>query len=293
MTSSWEFAKGHGTKNDFILLKDRNSLLSLTPARVRQLCDRHAGIGADGVIRIVKAEFVPEWRGDPELWFMDYRNADGSVAEMCGNGLRVLVRYLLEEDMVTGPQVDIATRAGLRSAWPLAEGTIRTAMGGVKVGSNPVSVSVRHHGRSYPAVPVEVGNPHLVIFLPEGEELAALDLRVAPQLDPRAFPEGANVEFAVTDAPGVLRFRVYERGDGETLSCGTGAVAVAAAHARLLGRLASQPARAATPAPADPSQQVFTVHALGGRLTVELTGDQAYLTGPAVIIARGSVVLPE
>lgn len=290
MTSSWDFAKGHGTKNDFILLKDRNSLLTLTPSRVRELCDRHGGIGADGVIRIVKAQFVPEWTGDPELWFMDYRNADGSVAEMCGNGLRVLVRYLLEEGMVTGPCVDIATRAGVRSAWPLSDGTIRTAMGGVRVSSQPASM--HHGGRNYPAVHVNVGNPHLVTFLPDEAELARLDLQMPPQLDTHAFPEGANVEFVVADAPDVLRFRVYERGDAETLSCGTGAVAVAAAHARRLGRGAPHPAREVVPPGADEAQ-VFTVHARGGKLIVELTGNQAYLTGPAVIIARGSLVLPE
>ena len=91
---TWSFVKGHGTRNDFVVLKDRSAMMRLTKADVRFLCDRRGGIGGDGVLRAVKAEHVPEWTGDPDLWFMDYRNADGSIAEMCGNGLRVFVRAL-------------------------------------------------------------------------------------------------------------------------------------------------------------------------------------------------------
>ena len=95
----WSFAKGHGTENDFVVLLDREGTLMLGEPEVRFLCDRHAGIGADGVLRAVSARHVRDWEGDPELWFMDYRNADGSVAEMCGNGIRVFAGSSFDEDL--------------------------------------------------------------------------------------------------------------------------------------------------------------------------------------------------
>ena len=112
----WSFSKGHGTENDFVLLLDREAMLDVGPAEVRYLCDRRAGIGADGLLRAVLAKHIDSWDGDGSLWFMDYRNADGSVAEMCGNGVRVFVRFLVDEGLASGPTVPIATRSGLREA---------------------------------------------------------------------------------------------------------------------------------------------------------------------------------
>jgi diaminopimelate epimerase len=109
----WSFTKGHGTENDFVLILDRESMLEIGPAEVRFICNRRAGIGGDGLLRAVLAKHVAGWEGDGALWFMDYRNADGSIAEMCGNGIRVFVRYLLDQDLVSGPVVEIATRDGL------------------------------------------------------------------------------------------------------------------------------------------------------------------------------------
>ena len=272
---TWGFAKGHGTRNDFVLLKDRTGSAPLEPEQVRFLCDRHGGIGADGVIRAIKAAHVPGWDGDPDLWFMDYRNADGSLAEMCGNGLRVFGRFLMEEDLVDSKDLVIATRAGLRGVRELPDGRMCAHMGAVRVGPEPISVV--HAGRCYPATVVDVGNPHAVVLLPEAVELDGLDLSDAPLLDRAVFPQGANVEFVRVDGERELSMRVHERGSGETLSCGTGVVAAAAARAETLG---GPDGHCAVTVP-------------GGRLEVTLDDGRAELIGPAVIIARGEVLVPD
>ena len=140
----WSFAKGHGTHNDFVVLLDRESMLEVGPSEVRFICDRRGGIGADGLLRAVLAKHIDGWTGDGALWFMDYRNADGSIAEMCGNGLRVFIRFLLDQGLVNGPAVRIATRSGLREATLLPDGRIRVSMGSVAIGN---SISRRQYGR--------------------------------------------------------------------------------------------------------------------------------------------------
>ena len=143
----WSFSKGHGTENDFVLLLDREAMLDIGPAEVRYLCDRRAGIGGDGLLRAVLAKHVDGWEGDGSLWFMDYRNADGSIAEMCGNGARVFARFLADEGLASGPMVPIATRSGLRETTLLPDGRVRVAMGPVTVRDAAVQVSVAD-GRS-------------------------------------------------------------------------------------------------------------------------------------------------
>ena len=146
----WSFSKGHGTENDFVLLLDREAMLDVGPAEVRYLCDRRAGIGGDGLLRAVLAKHVDGWDGDGSLWFMDYRNADGSVAEMCGNGARVFARFLADEGLASGPTVSIATRSGLRETTLLPDGRVRVAMGPVTVGetgSGSASVGDAPRGR--------------------------------------------------------------------------------------------------------------------------------------------------
>ncbi|MFP5283730.1 MAG: diaminopimelate epimerase [Actinomycetes bacterium] len=271
----WSFVKGHGTENDFVLLLDSDHRLPLGAAEVRWICDRHRGIGADGVLRVVRAEHVEDWAGDPDLWFMDYRNADGSVAEMCGNGVRVFTRYLLEDGLVSGPTVPIATRAGLKEAAVLPDGRVRAAMGPATVGAADVTVRP-YGGLEQTAVRVEVGNPHAVSFL---DDLAELDLHTAPGWAPAgAFPAGVNLEFVRRVAPRHLAMRVYERGVGETRSCGTGTVAVAAA--------------AEATQPSGSGAVRYRVDVPGGTVEVELNGDQTYLTGPAVLVARGELIIP-
>ncbi|SEQ84122.1 diaminopimelate epimerase [Microlunatus flavus] len=269
----WRFSKGHGTQNDFVVLLDRDNTLQPTVEDVRWLCDRRAGIGGDGLLRAVLARHVPEWDGDPSVWFMDYRNADGSVAQMCGNGVRVFVRYLLDEGLATGPEVPVATRAGLRPATVLPDGRIRVGMGQVAVGAGSVRVTTAD-GAAFDATPADVGNPHAVA-LTTGIE--ALDLTHAPRWEPAdAFPEGVNLEFVEPRGERHVAMRVFERGVGETRSCGTGTVAVAAAARERLGG----------------GDGVWTVDVPGGRVEVELSGDEATLTGPAVLVAHGEVTLP-
>ena len=271
------FAKGHGTRNDFVCLTDPDDLVPLSEAAVRFLCDRRGGIGGDGVLRAVRGRHVDGWTGDPDAWFMDYRNADGSIAEMCGNGVRVFTRYLVEEGLVNAADspIVIGTRAGERSADLLPDGRVRVWMGRPRVDAEPVRIG--HRERSDLATAVDVGNPHAVVRLDELDALAGLDLGVAPTYPAEAFPSGVNVEYAVIVGDAHARMRVHERGVGETESCGTGTVAVAAA-------LASQ--QGAT-------EGTWRIDVPGGSVEVELRDGQAWLTGPAVIVARGHVALPK
>ena len=264
----YSFHKGHGTKNDFIILDDSYGMHEMQPDFIQMLTDRHSGVGADGVIRVVRAGSVRHWDGDPQLWFLDYYNADGSIAEMCGNGLRVFARHLINEQLVTSGSFDVATRAGIKHVEINRHGQIRTDIGDVVVSDGTITVS--HCARSWDAVKVDVGNPHAVVMIGDGE-LAALDLHTAPTWSPaEAFPDGVNVEFIHVDGPGRLSMRVFERGVGETMSCGTGVVASAAAYQRASGH--TGPVEVTVP---------------GGALSVAFDGAAASLTGPAVIIGRG------
>ncbi|HEY4458291.1 MAG TPA: diaminopimelate epimerase, partial [Pseudonocardiaceae bacterium] len=211
-----EFLKGHGTQNDFVLLPDVDGALDLTAARVRALCDRQQGLGADGVLRIVPAARVPGLDTDVE-WFMDYRNADGSIAEMCGNGVRVFVRYLVDAGLAKPGEFSIATRAGDRRV-QVGPDAVTVDMGPARVFGESVATI---GGRTLPGLAVDVGNPHLVCALDDTDlDLAALDLSVAPGHDPVVFPNGVNVEFTRSRSADELRMRVHERGVGETRSCG-------------------------------------------------------------------------
>ena len=270
------FAKGHGTQNDFVVLVDRENMQPLLAEQVRRICDRRAGIGADGVLRAVLAKHIPGWDGDREVWFMDYRNADGSIAEMCGNGIRVFARYLIDEGLAYGPVLPIATRAGLREAELLPDARVRVAMGPVVVAPGTVEVTT-DDGTRHTGTPVDVGNPHAVSFV---DDVTAVSLGHPPDFPVEAFPEGVNLEFVQRLAPRHLAMRVFERGSGETRSCGTGSVASAAAawaQDRHLGE-------------ADAERVTYRVDVLGGMVEVELS-DQAYLTGPVAIVARGVLTI--
>ena len=282
---SLSFAKGHGTENDFVLLVDRDDRAPLTGDQVRWICDRRAGVGADGILRAVHGRHVPEWTGASDTWFMDYRNADGSSAEMCGNGVRVFVRHLIEQGLADGPTVPVGTRAGLRIAEVLADGRIRVAMGPARVSTDEVRVSTAD-ARQFDAVPVDVGNPHAVSFCADPTQI---DLRDAPTWQPgAAFPHGVNAEFVSAVAPRHLAMRVYERGSGETRSCGTGTVAAAAAWHHRHHRVDAPEADGQAP-----ERTVrYRVDVPGGTVEVEL-GEQTYLTGPAVIVARGELLVPD
>ena len=275
------FAKGHGTENDFVILPDPGDLASLPATLVARLCDRHAGLGADGVLRVVRtgalaAGTTAAQYGDSAEWFMDYRNADGSVAEMCGNGLRVFARYLLDHGMAEGPAFTVATRAGLRRVRVEPGGSITADMVPVTVLGPGSAVS---GGTVFDGLRVSVGNPHLACLV--DAPLDKFDLSAPPELDPEQFPDGANLELVQLTGPGSLAMRVHERGSGETRSCGTGVVAAAAAAtAAAAGQAAGTGARGSTS---------WQVSVPGGQLTVRLDATTSWLTGPAVIVAEGEL----
>ncbi|MFC6084645.1 diaminopimelate epimerase [Sphaerisporangium aureirubrum] len=268
------FVKGHGTENDFVILPDPDGALDLPATLVAALCDRRAGIGADGVLHVVPAKLSAEateirarggYTGDAE-WFMDYRNADGGAVEMCGNGLRVFARYLVEAGLADPGEFDVVTRAGVRRVRMEPDGRVTVGMGRPRVvGESWATVA----GTRYPGLVVDMGNPHVACVT--GEPVARFDLGPQPGFDPAVFPTGVNVEMINSVGDRRVVMRVHERGCGETRSCGTGAVAsaVAAAHA------------------AGETTGVWTVEVLGGLLTVTLADDTSHLTGPAVLVASG------
>jgi diaminopimelate epimerase len=276
---SYPFLKGHGTENDFVLLPDHDGSVhgELSAARVRALCDRRAGIGGDGVLRVIRASAQPLVEEDAVRpapggvaaeWFMDYRNRDGSRSQMCGNGIRVFARHLVEEGLVAADlPIPIGTRGGTRTvthdgeAWTVDMGPARI-LGETKVSAGD---------RSWPAVHVDISNPHAVVFLDDLAE--AGPLAEEPAYDVMLYPEGVNVEFVVRRGPGHIGMRVHERGSGETRSCGTGACAAAVAAA------GAGPGR-------------WRVDVPGGELEVSCDEQgRVHLTGPALLVARGATDL--
>ena len=249
---------GHGTHNDFVILFDPDDQLEITAPQVAAMCDRENGIGADGVIRIVK---------DSGKWFMDYRNSDGSIAEMCGNGIRVMARYLVAKGHHREGIFAIDTRAGIKHLRVPAEDDISVNMG--KVYDEAEDVEATANGTTYSGFNINVGNPHAVVFIDDLSTLGSL--HVAPTVAPAdSYPEGVNVEF-VEILPGhEAKMRVHERGSGETQSCGTGTCAVALAATKKIG--GSLPSR-------------WVIYPPGGRLVVDIDGhSNATLTGPAVLL---------
>jgi diaminopimelate epimerase len=274
-STGYRFLKGHATENDFLLLPDHDGTVhgELSPSRVRALCDRRAGLGADGVLRVVRAAVAGLGGPDDDAgWFMDYRNADGTAAEMCGNGIRLFGRHLVDEGLVDPAEpIRVGTRDGVKTV--LVEGDRITVEMGVPRVLGETSVSVGH--RSWPARHVDVGNPHAVAFVDDLAEAGAL--AEPPLYDATAFPDGVNVEFVVRRGPGELAMRVHERGSGETRSCGTGACAAMVAAASADG-------------PVRPER--YLVDVPGGQLHVSWDGaGELRLTGPALVIARGQTTL--
>lgn len=271
------FLKGHGTQNDFVIIPDAENGIELSPAAVAALCDRRAGIGADGVLHVVRSAAHPEARAmaAEAEWFMDYRNGDGSVAEMCGNGVRVFARYLQRAGHVGEGDVAVATRGGVKHVHIDKEGLITVGMGKAELPAGDVTVSVGE--RTWPATNVNMGNPHAVAFV--GDLAHAGTLYDAPPFAlASAYPHGVNVEFVVDRGPRHVAMRVHERGSGETRSCGTGACAVAVATARRDGL---DPAVTGAPV-------TYEVDLPGGRLTItERPGGEIEMTGPAEIVAEG------
>jgi diaminopimelate epimerase len=249
------FSKYHGTGNDFVLVEDMDDRVRLDPALIAAMCDRHAGVGADGVIRIAPG-LTPG-----ASFFMDYSNADGVVAEMCGNGIRCLGKYVFDRGL-TSATVDMGPPSLDRAAIPMAGDPDSRFIG------ERLDVA----GASFTATAVSMGNPHCVVFLKPGVDMQQLDVAGLGGAIERSplFPNGTNVEFVqvVGDRIYVL---VWERGSGQTMACGTGACAslVACSLQGLTGRQ---------------SELSFP----GGRLQATWREDgHVLLSGPAVCVFDG------
>jgi diaminopimelate epimerase len=281
-----EFSKGHGTQNDFVVLPDEDVRLDLRAEAVAALCDRQRGLGADGVLRVARTgalrdadvlEELPEGIAADD-WFMDYRNADGSIAEMCGNGVRVFAHYLAATGRESRSDYVVGSRAGARPVVVHSvdgfRADVSVDMGIVReLGTSTATVN----GRVFTGLGIDVGNPHLACVEPHLTRgaLAQLDLSVAPGYDPALFPGGVNIELLTPLVDGAVDMRVYERGVGETRSCGTGTVAAAAAAVRYGGGAQDGSA--------------VTVRIPGGAVTVRFAGERASLRGPSVLVATGQI----
>ena len=285
------FTKGHGTGNDFVLILDADGELNLTKAQIAKICDRHFGVGANGLIRVVKSEYIAEGRAvlkdEPNaIWFMDYYNADGTTAEMCGNGIRVFARFLTERGLsqiIDGSTLPVGTRDGVKDLTKSANG-FAVDLGRWKLEEESL---VEAHGLDVarPAQGIDVGNPHAVVALAELKDLAALKLVDAPVISPEP-ASGANVEFVVPNDPmvqngvGHISMRVFERGVGETLSCGTGVAAAALATRFWAGTEA-------------PSQWQVSVPGgvVGVRMFATEDGEHVAISGPAELVFDGEIDL--
>lgn len=274
------FAKYQGTGNDFVMLADPDDQITLDPEMVRHICDRRFGIGGDGVIRLAPGDEGSEF-------FMDYVNSDGSIGEMCGNGIRCLAVFARAEGLTSAFEIKVGTRAGVKTVTILEDGSVRVDMGPpefapdaipVDWSGDPLHAKIELHDAVVEAACLSMGNPHAVVFVDEPDVVPLR--RIGPAIEKHAmFPNGANAEFAVVETPERVRMRVWERGAGETLACGTGACAVAVAS-RLLRDTAD----------------VVTVVLPGGELVVEWTGTpgdgtSVFLTGPAVRSFEGEIEL--
>lgn len=273
------FTKGHGTANDFILISDVKNEWIPTVPQITWLCDRRRGVGADGVIRVVPTALVSEF-ADLAIatWFMDYRNSDGSIAEMCGNGARVFARYLVASGLETKKEFVIATRAGLHQVEVNSDFSVSISMGVARKVANgsPITVTIPSSEVEFVAAGVYAPNPHAVVCLPENVNLNDIELGT-PQVNPsEVFPDGVNIEFVKRMGPNHVAMRVVERGSGETMSCGTGACAVAWVEMLEMG-VSSGEVRVDVP---------------GGTLWVSLVDQQLWLRGSADLVARGKILLP-
>jgi diaminopimelate epimerase len=278
------FAKGHGTQNDFVVLADLDAALVLTPGVVSALCDRRRGLGADGVLRVTTAgaalaagvfDRIPDGVS-PGDWYMDYRNADGSIAQMCGNGVRVFAHYLRAGGLESRDEFVVGSLSGPRPVViqhvDATCADVRVDMGKAnRLGPGQAVVG----GRTFNGLAVDVGNPHLacVDSALTVEELAELDVAAPVSFDHDQFPDGVNVEILTAPVDGMVSMRVHERGVGETRSCGTGTVAAAVAALSQSG--------AAT--------GTLTVRVPGGDVVVTVTEATSYLRGPSVLVARGEL----
>jgi diaminopimelate epimerase len=272
------FSKMEGLGNDFVVTHEVDaSGIDSIALHIARLCDRRRGIGADGVIFI-----LPSQSAD---YCMRIFNADGSEAEMCGNGIRCMIAYLEKKNLATGPRLTIETKAGMITTERL-DSRVRVGMGApildaakiptAKTSGHVIMESLTAGGKTFLVTAVSMGNPHAVIFAERITD--ELVLQYGRELERHVFfPRRANVEFVRISAKDEIEMRVYERGCGETMACGTGACAAVVAGI-LTKKLANR----------------VTVHLRGGDLLIEWDGDTAHpvsLTGPAAWVFDGEVAV--
>ena len=278
------FQKMHGTLNDFVVFHDFDGNLPFSPQQAALICDRRAGVGADGVIVVRKSSTAD--------FFMDYMNADGSLAEMCGNGIRCLAKYVYDNGLTDKKTLQVQTRAGIKTLEliPGQDGKIDSVQ--VDMGEpifsperipakiDPTSAPILDHpveveGRTFSASVLSMGNPHCVIVVDDDPELLPKLYGPAIECHP-LFPAKINVEFIRAIDRTHIVMRVWERGSGETFSCGTGACAAAVA-ARLKGLVNS----------------TASVELLGGELTIEWKGigSSVLMTGSSIFVFDGYITI--
>src|SRR5215210_7837860 len=256
------FTKMHGAGNDFLIFDPGEVEGADLPALARRCCDRHFGVGADGIL-------VPAPARDADLE-MVYLNSDGSPSEMCGNGLRCLARYARDYELVDRDALTVATGAGVKKVVLYPDGSSRVDMG-------PPEFGTEIEAGGFRLLRVSMGNPHAVAFLQDAEALEALDLATAgpPIENAPLFPQKTNVEFVHSRDTHQIRMRIWERGAGETLASGSGSCAAAVAALRT--GLAESPVR---------------VHLDGGVVRIDWAGQEhpVYMTGPAEYVCEGELL---
>jgi diaminopimelate epimerase len=292
MAADLHFTKGQGTGNDFVLFADPDGEVDLSPSQIAAICDRHFGVGADGVLRAVRSRSLDAGAAALEEdesaeWFMDYHNADGSLSEMCGNGIRVFTRYLIDNGLATlapGETLVIGTRGGVRDV-QLNKLGFQVDLGRWRLDGGEPLVRAKNLQVARPGLGINVGNPHVVVALADDDELDSADLSFIPHLEP-APADGANIEFVVPGDPlvrdgvGHIRMRVHERGSGETLSCGTGAAAAALATRHWAG--AGAPSNWSVAVPGG---------VVGVRMFPTEDGEHVALSGPAELVYEGDLAI--
>lgn len=272
-----DFSKWHGLGNDYIIVAAAGLGFNMNAARASAICDRHFGIGSDGILL---------WGGTESTGLkLEIYNPDGSRAEMCGNGIRMLARYLFDNNHVTKATFPVNTGAGIITPTVLPGGQVRVFMGQARLGgagiigyegvrgeSEALSQKIECEGQDFEFTFVDMGNPHCVIEVDNLEDLEIA--RFGPVIETHGiFPNRTNVEFMTVTGRAEVSMRVWERGVGETNACGTGACAVAVAAYRL--RNVGSP---------------VTVHLPGGDLLIEVSPEmEVNMTGPAEEIYSGSM----
>jgi diaminopimelate epimerase len=278
------FDKMHGTMNDFVVFHDLDEQVDLSSDQISRICHRRAGVGADGIIVVRRSRAAD--------FFMDYRNSDGSLAEMCGNGIRCLAKYVYDHELTDKKRLPVETRAGVKilDLIPGEDGRIhrvRVDMGSPIFDPSGIPVNLETDGRPILDYPLQVGgvtfacnilsmgNPHCVIVT--DEPLESLPKQYGPLIETHPlFPAKTNVEFIHVGESSRVTMKVWERGSGETLSCGTGACAsmVACALKGLVGPRA-------------------VVELPGGDLEIEWKGLESpvIMTGPAAVVYNGRITI--